>query len=235
MTTGPSLRARRPTVAGLLAAAVIACGARGSAHRLDEFLQAARIAIAPDRVQLEIDLTPGISVADSVIAAIDGDRNGVLSRDEQQGYAGRVLTALTLSIDDSTPLAIQLASASVPDPAALRSGDAAIIIRAEAAVSPLPAGLHRLLFRNRHASANSVYLANALVPDSDQVAVTDQQRDGDQRELTIGFVVTGAATGFSRYWPWIVLVVALALTVLLTPPRGARVKRHLRQPATPLM
>ena len=33
-------------------------GATVSAHRIDEYLQAARLAIAPDRIMLEMDLTP---------------------------------------------------------------------------------------------------------------------------------------------------------------------------------
>ena len=42
-----------------------------SAHRRDELLQAARIGIAADRIELELSLTPCIAVADDVIGAID--------------------------------------------------------------------------------------------------------------------------------------------------------------------
>jgi hypothetical protein len=51
-------------------AAACAAGAGVSAHRLDECLQAARIAIEPDHVGLELDLTPGRAVADAIIADI---------------------------------------------------------------------------------------------------------------------------------------------------------------------
>jgi hypothetical protein len=47
----------------LLAAIVLAAGAGLSAHRHDEYLQAARIAIDPDGVRLELSLTPGIAVS----------------------------------------------------------------------------------------------------------------------------------------------------------------------------
>ena len=45
-------------------ALTIAAGAAThlSAHRLDEYLQAARLGIDPDRVELQLDLTPGAAV-----------------------------------------------------------------------------------------------------------------------------------------------------------------------------
>ena len=50
-----------------------------SAHRADEYLQAARLAIDPARVQIELDLTPGIALAEAIIADIDRNRDGSLS------------------------------------------------------------------------------------------------------------------------------------------------------------
>jgi hypothetical protein len=199
----------------VLAATAVAFGARASAHRLDEFLQAARIAVERDRVQLEMNLTPGMAVADAVIREIDADRNGALSQEEERVYAGQVLSALTLRVDDSPPLHMQLAGSSFPDVAALRAGDGAIIIRSGADVSHLPAGPHRLFFQNKNAVGNSVYLANALVPEDDDVAVTGQQRAGDQSQLTIEFVVRGTSSS-SRQWAWIGIAGALMLTVSLT-------------------
>jgi hypothetical protein len=214
MTTGRSLRGSKRAAAVLLSAFMVAFGARASAHRLDELLQATRIAVDRDRVQLEITLTPGTAVADRLIRSIDADRNGVLSLEEQQAYAGRVLGALTLRLDDSMPLRLQPASSSVPDLVALRGGDGAIVIRAEAGVPRLPAGEHRLLFRNQNDAGDSVYLANALVPEDDDVAVTGQQRTGNQSELTIAFVVRASSAG-SPWWVWIGVGGAFLLAALL--------------------
>jgi hypothetical protein len=47
----------------------------------------ARLAIERDGVQLEVDLTPGIAVAEAVIADIDRNRDGSLAEAEQRGYA----------------------------------------------------------------------------------------------------------------------------------------------------
>ena len=49
------------------------------AHRLDEYLQATRVAIARDRIDLEIDLTPGATIAASIATEIDTDRDGRFS------------------------------------------------------------------------------------------------------------------------------------------------------------
>ncbi|MEP7309054.1 MAG: hypothetical protein ABJA98_26415 [Acidobacteriota bacterium] len=208
------MRADNRAAVLLLATIGVAFGARASAHRLDEFLQAARIGVERDRVQLEMDLTPGIVVADGVIREIDVDRNGVLSQDEQRDYADRVLSALTLRIDDSPLPRMQTAASSFPDVAALHTGDATITIRAEADVARLARGPHRLFFHNANAADSSVYLANALVSEDLDVAVTEQQRAGDQSELTIGFVVR--ETSARRRWAWIGLGCVGLLTVSLT-------------------
>ena len=63
---------------------------------------------------------------------------------------------------------------------------------AAATLPRLSTGPDHLLFRNGHHPDRSVYLANALVPDSDEVAVTAQRRDADQTELTIDYVLHAA-------------------------------------------
>ena len=64
----------------------VAGSAELSAHRTDEYLQAARLAIDPARVQIELDLTPGIALADTIVADIDRNHDGSLSADEQRAY-----------------------------------------------------------------------------------------------------------------------------------------------------
>jgi len=217
------LRASDRAALLLLATMAVAFGARVSAHRLDEFLQAARIAVERDRVQLEMNLTPGTDVADGVIRDIDAGRDGVLSPGEQRAYVERVLSALTLRVDDSRPLRLQSVAARFPDAAALRGGDRAITIRAEAGVSPLPVGPHRLFFRNRHAAGKSVYLANALAPEDDDVVVTGQLRDGYQSELTIEFFVRDTPAS-SRQWT----LIGLAGVIVLAASRGLRTAAYSR-------
>jgi hypothetical protein len=75
-------------------------------------------------------------------------------------------------------------------------------------------GPHQLLFRNSHHPDRSVYLANALVPDSDAVRVTAQRRDGDQTELTIDYVLRPAPATSTAAWLMGSIVGAMALLVI---------------------
>jgi hypothetical protein len=224
----PGSRANSRHVLLLVVAIALARGAVVSAHRLDEYLQAARIAIEPDRVQVELTLTPGISVAAGIIRTIDADGDGVLSPDEQQAYAERVLDAISLRVDEGRPLQMRRVSSTFPDVHALRTGDAAIDIRSEAVVTPLAEGPHRVFYRNGHDTARSVYLANALVPTNSRIAVTGQQRDGAQSELAIDFTVerpplaSFASLAPWAPWGWMLLAGALIpLTSLLRSRRAS--------------
>ena len=170
------------------AAVFAAWGARASAHRLDEYLQAARIGIEPDRLQLELDLTPGVAVAGTVVADIDVDADKSISTAEARSYSERVLNAIALDVD-GTPLRVELVDGAVPTIDAMRSGEGTARIRAVAAMPRLVEGLHHLRYRNAYRSDIAVYLANALVPARDRVTVTAQRRDVAQRDLIVDYVL----------------------------------------------
>ena len=139
-----------------------------SAHRRDEYLQAARLAIDPGRVQLELDLTPGIALAEAIIADIDRNRDGVAVPDEQRAYgepgAERADARGRWDAGARAAGRVQF-SRRRSDAAWRRHHPASIDGDAPGPVS----GRHQLLFRNRHHPDRSVYLANALVPASDQL------------------------------------------------------------------
>jgi hypothetical protein len=203
-----------------------------SAHRRDEYLQAARIAIDPGGVQLELDLTPGIALAEAIIGDIDRNRDGVLSPDEQRAYGSVVLGALALEVD-GTPLQAQLAAINFPDEEAMRRGEGTIRLQSTATFSRLSTGRHQLLFRNRHDPDRSVYLANALVPGSEHVAVTAQRRDSDQTELTIDYVVRAAPAATTAAWLGsLVAAMGLSMFLIRRPRRAATLTAT--SPPTPL-
>ena len=162
-----------------------------SAHRRDEYLQAARLAIDPGRVQIELDLTPGIAVAGAILRDIDRNRDGSLSGEERRAYGRLVLSALELAVD-GTRLPLQPGAFSFPAPEAVRRGEGTIRLLCAVTLPRQSIGRHQLSFRNTHHPDHSVYLANALVPESDRVAITAQRRDRDQRELIIEYVVREA-------------------------------------------
>ena len=187
------MRASSGLAAVLAVTATLLAGTDASAHRTDDYLQAARIGLEPDRVQITLDLTPGAAVAEPFLATLDRDRDGSLSADEQREYAEQVVRALQVAIDDQR-LQPRVLSSSGADPSAFRRGDGTIRLHIEATFPEVAAGSHRLRFRNAHLAGQSAYLANALVPESPRVAVTAQRRDRDQSELTIEYTVDGGST-----------------------------------------
>jgi len=172
-------------------------GGVSSAHRRDEYLQAARLAIDPARVQLTLDLTPGIAVAERVLGTIDRDANGSISADEARAYAEDVLRAIALDVD-GTPLRVELLDSAVPAIDEMLRGDGAIRIHAAAAIPRLAGGAHRLRYRNAYRGDIGAYLANVLVPASDRVIVAAQRRDVDQRELIVDYNLRADRTAGAR-------------------------------------
>jgi hypothetical protein len=160
------------------------------AHRLDEYLQATRFSIDLQRIDLEIDLTPGVAVAAQVLSWIDTDRDGAISRSEGEAYARQMLRSVTLSVD-GVPVPVALVESHFPPPADMNLGVGAIQLRATARVPPTGAGRHRVSFLNMHRPELSVYLVNALVPADSRIQIVDQKRDRVQHGLTLDYTVAG--------------------------------------------
>jgi hypothetical protein len=170
-----------------------------SAHRLDEYLQAARIGIDPDRVRIELDLTPGVSVAPRILAEIDRDHDGAVSREEALAYEALVTGDIRLDVD-GRPLALEPVEGQCHLVGQMLKGEGTLSVQWAAEVPALGPGRHRLRYRNGHHPDIGVYLANALVPASTRVAVTAQVRDVDQKELVIEYELGDPAHASVTWW-----------------------------------
>jgi hypothetical protein len=177
---------------------------------LDEYLQAARIDLHQDRVSIDLALTPGAELAAAIIVAIDGNSDGVTSVDEQHVYAEEVVRALEITVDGAV-LPLRPTSSTFSTPAQFRRGEGTIRLRLVATHRPLSIGHHRLFFRNRHLAGESVYLANALVPESRSMSVTGQRRAADQSHVTIDYSVGPALAGFASNGILLGLVAAVLI------------------------
>jgi hypothetical protein len=184
--------------AGVLAVSLLLT-ADAEAHRLDEYLQAARLSLVPDRVVLELDLTPGVAIAPDVLRLIDRDADQAISSQEAHEYGQQALSGITLSLD-GRPLNLILDRVEIPSAADLRAGLGTIALRADAAVERLAAGRHDLRFRNDHHPGGAVYLINALRPEDRAIQVAAQQRDPTQREGRIEYEV---APSSRAHWLWL--------------------------------
>src|SRR5690348_8195960 len=160
-------------VAGI--AILLLAGTSGSAHRLDEYLQATTISVEKDRVQAQLRLTPGVAVFRRVFATIDADADGAISEAEQQAYARHVLGDLSLTIDGNH-LRLQLLSAKFPGIEEMREGRGEIQLEFTADV-PGGGPNRRLIFENHHQSRIAAYLVNCLVPRDPGIRITAQNRN----------------------------------------------------------
>ncbi len=156
------------------------------AHRDDHYLQATLVAIEPSGVRLQINLTPGVTVAEQVIAKIDRDRDGAISKNEAAAYAKLLKRDLTLRVD-GRKLELKLTASEFVPPAELRTGSGTIQMEFSAIFGAVAPGPHKLTIENGHLTAISVYLINAAQPRFATVQITRQKRNENQSAGEIEF------------------------------------------------
>lgn len=183
----------------LSALIVLAASSTVHAHRLDEYLQAARIALSGDRIELQIDLTPGVAVAFRVLPMIDVNGDGHVSAQEERGYADRVVADLHLEVNGQARV-LRLVGCEVPPLPDLAGGLGTVRLRLEAVEPFVDAGRFSMTFRNDHAPDVSAYLVNALVPTNARIELLGQERDVLQRGVQLAYRVSPEAHVPSWWW-----------------------------------
>jgi hypothetical protein len=169
-----------------LLVAFLAVESPALAHRDDQYLQATLVAIEPSGMRLQINLTPGLAVAEQVIARIDRNRDGAISKNEAAAYAASLKRDLTLRLDREK-LELKLTGSEFVTLEELRTGSGVIQLEFSANFGPLVAGSHRLTLENRHLTSISVYLINAVQPRFATVEITRQKRNNNQSSGEIEF------------------------------------------------
>lgn len=168
------------------------------AHRLDEYLQGTIVSIERNRFQAQLTLTPGVAVFPFVMAGIDTDGNGIVSPQEQQAYAARILQDLSLAID-GVRLTPQLLAVRFPAVDEMKEGQGAIQLDFAA---DLPrGGRHRkLTFENRHLARIAAYQINCLVPRDRDLRITAQTRNYTQSVYQLDYDDGGAPSESRLLW-----------------------------------
>jgi len=186
---------------GAALAILLALGTAVSAHRIDEYLQAALISVEKDRIQVSMRLVPGVAVFPVVFASIDTNSDGVIAEIEQRAYAESVLADLSLSIDNHR-LNLQLASVDFPATDAMTKGLGEIRIEFSAVV-PAGSSNRKLLFENHHQSQLSAYLVNCLVPQSRDIQIIAENRNENQSSYQLTYLQAGSAPNEpdTMWWP----------------------------------
>jgi hypothetical protein len=210
----------RPLVTLFLLAMLLGGPMPAGAHRLDEYLQATRLSIDIDRVSLEIDLTPGVTVASRVSGWMDTNSDGEISATEHEAYARQMLSAVVLSVDGRS-VPVTFVEGRFPDVRDMTAGVGTVRLRATSTMQPASAGGHQLTYVNDHQPEMSVYLVNALVPADPRIRITDQRRDVSQHRLTLDYVVTTRSAWARTAW----LLAGLAAVGLLAVTKRRRPNR----------
>jgi hypothetical protein len=169
----------------LLVVGVMAFPSSALAHRLDEYLQATLVTIEPGEIRLQINLTPGVEVAEQVLAVIDRNHDGVISTNEAKAYCELLKHELSARLDHNK-LALKLTGSSFPALSELGTGWGVIQMEFTATFSHLKPGTHKLTLKNRHLLPLSVYLLNATLPIA-PVQITRQTRNETQSTGVIEF------------------------------------------------
>jgi hypothetical protein len=158
------------------------------AHRLDEYLQATLVSIKPGEVRLQINLTPGVAVAERVLGLIDRDHNDIIATNEAAHYCELLKHDLVVRLDQRR-LNLNVTSSYFPEVIELRSGWGIVQLEFSASVGQLTAGAHTLTFKNRHLPSSSVYLLNATQPESSSVHILKQERNKTQSAGKVEFTI----------------------------------------------
>jgi len=179
------MKIRRSAVAAFWATLIGACPA--SAHRLDEYLQATVIDLGRDHVMLRLRLTPGVDVADRIIARIDTNRDGVLSVEEKRAYALQIARDLSISLN-GTSVTLRPEGGVFPTIAAMKSGTGIIMLQFESKAFHTKAH-NRLIYSNRVTGPDVVYLVNCLMPADPAVHIDEQTRSANQASYQMSFSI----------------------------------------------
>jgi hypothetical protein len=199
-----------------------------AAHRLDEYLQATLIGVTRDGIDVEIQLTPGVAVLPVVMAAIDRDRDGRISVEEERVYAARVAREVELRVD-GVPAALSLMEFTFPALEAMREGLGTIRLK----LRTMRTG-HTLRFENRHLPQVSAYLVNCLAAPADGLTVSRQERDEAQRSIVFEYsFAAGAAPGPLAAWIALGPFWPAALGMLLAARMAVLIYRWKSRPVPP--
>jgi len=162
-----------------LALAVLFLPSAVFAHQLDEYLQATLVTVEPGGIRLQINLTPGVAVAEKVLTLIDRDNDGLISTNEAATYAELLRGDLVARVDQRN-VELKLRALDFPAPAELRTGWGIIQMEFAVTPGPLAAGAHVFTLENGHLNGISVYLFNAAQPSSGLIKISRQNRNETQ-------------------------------------------------------
>lgn len=159
--------------------------APASAHELDEYVQSTLISVEKDHLDLQMRLVPGVEVFSQVLASIDANQDGAVSKAEEQAYARSVLHDLTLTVNGQrvTP---EIVSIQFPSVDLMKEGLGEIQLALRVPIAKHGAR-QKLVLENHHQRAISAYLVNCLKPQDPSLHIVGQHRSADQSHYELEY------------------------------------------------
>ncbi|MFE9686678.1 nickel/cobalt transporter [Streptomyces sp. NPDC006285] len=182
-------RLARWTAATLLAAAgSVLTAAPAAAHPADEVLQQAYLTPTASRLEIQLDITPGVLVAPAFAKAVDTDEDGKFASFETDAHLRRITSALDVRVDGRA-LAPEVTGSTYPPYELLVAGGGAVSIEAVVDLSP---GTRTITFTDAYdPGARTTVQENVLIAAHRPVRPSAIERE--DRGRTITMALSGSA------------------------------------------
>lgn len=182
--------------------AVFASPMAARAHALDVYLQATYISVAPAQVIVELDLSPGVLVAPTVLEQLDTDADQQISEAEGLAYANIILQQVVLQVDDEQQK-LQVTKVDMPSYVTIQAGYGTIRVFSSAALADSMTDTHTISYTNNNSPTGVAYQVNTFTETGTDITLGTQNRDDIQQGMTVDYTlgsatqdsVTTAATG----------------------------------------
>lgn len=177
-----------------MAALLLALLHPGGAHaqQRDQVLQSMTVELAPGRLAIQVQVTPGAAMADDLLGLIDLDGDAMISPLEQRYFTSYLRDSWRFKLDGEM-LPMRPVSARFPDAGQMRAGNGTIFLAFEAPIpgDDLP---HRLLLEQHNAPQikGRIYRVDTLASHDLRVQLLDQQRNQDQSQYMLDFRIMRA-------------------------------------------
>lgn len=163
------------------------------AHPLDVYLQATYITVTPTQLEVELDLSPGVLIAPTILSMLDADGEQQISDGEGRRYVDELLRNVELQVDGKT-LTLTVTKIEIPAYLNIQAGYGMMRVYTTASlISDQSAsamnGTHQLYYKNSYAPTNSNYQVNAIFNKDASITLGKQNRDDLQQSMTMEFVI----------------------------------------------
>jgi ABC-type nickel/cobalt efflux system permease component RcnA len=159
-----------------------------AAHPLDEYYQVTYITVAPNRINLSVELYPSVLIAPQLLALIDANQDDRFSEVERQAYVDLFSHDVSAEID-GVPVDLQATEIEFPSALDLRSGGGVIRFKLHTDLPADHRGDHQFFYQNNHMPDIGVYLVNALSDAPSSVRITNQDRDVLQSSVSLDYAI----------------------------------------------